>query len=868
MRTAAAEATTNSVEGYVEFVNNFWGSSPEQSFEIISIRIKDSIKTLYEVINFYQEKISIEKDYIKRLEKLQAKCPLGTHETGSLKRSLDKFHLENDTMIDHNVKFVKSTQDANLEKLQHFTQLYTQKVDKLRHHMSKVISRRANTLKELNVHKNKYQEECGLMKSLKLQLQTTWGKELEKNQIKYNKLSNSIAQTRNNYQYSINAFKEINDIYKRDWSISVNDFYKLEIERVQLIKINCFNYCNNIATLCVDVDQSIDLARSSFAAVQPQPDVQEFSNNYGTGNKIYNDPEYVEYMTGTEEPSIGYTILGLRNPNHDEILTRTYSNFSQRQQVGKQQLPPKNLQQPPRNGRDNGESIMFNPIDDFTLKAQAARPSTEKMIANGSSNTNTNTNTTTSNNNHSNGVGRGSPPKSPFYHHITSPLKDLPKVDLQFTNPLENEKNFDERNHFVTPTKNTIFETLPYKQRNAIPDLSPTKQINATMTTNATTPSNPTMTPIPIPLPISSPTQTAKTKPIEQHIPATRQTLSPPKNSHTPARKPPIDLLSHKTQSTSSSVPDNDVFSKDERLSNSGGTSSNYSSERNWASPRRREKQLQQMQEQITRRATNEFGRRSQNSRNDAIDQQLINAKTKVPIVNDFSIDFIAKALEDLNAGGNGDVNQFRRSIRSNGNGLNAGNHERNSERNYERGHERDRESIVTSTYSRRPKSDYIDDHNEVAQRYESISFRRPKSMVDIGGSDNGVNNVNESFANKRASPDVFTTKPQQYPYAQKQNRYYQTPNNSPLKSKTVELKNVKPTIKITPVNQRPYVSTATARYTFKPQEEGELYFRKGWQMFIIHKQEDNWFVCELGPNCDDCNGMIGLVPGNYIVEH
>ena len=55
--------------------------------------------------------------------------------------------------------------------------------------------------------------------------------------------------------------------------------------------------------------------------------------------------------------------------------------------------------------------------------------------------------------------------------------------------------------------------------------------------------------------------------------------------------------------------------------------------------------------------------------------------------------------------------------------------------------------------------------------------------------------------------------------------------------------------------------------YTYKPQDHGELYFKKGWFMYIIHKQEDNWFVCELAQNCNDRAGMIGLVPGNYLYE-
>jgi SH3 domain. len=70
-----------------------------------------------------------------------------------------------------------------------------------------------------------------------------------------------------------------------------------------------------------------------------------------------------------------------------------------------------------------------------------------------------------------------------------------------------------------------------------------------------------------------------------------------------------------------------------------------------------------------------------------------------------------------------------------------------------------------------------------------------------------------------------------------------------------------------TSVTHRKFIVKAIARYTYKPQQHGELFFKKGWQLYIIHKQEDNWFFCELGANADDRAGMVGLVPGNYLVE-
>ena len=525
-----------------QFVNNFWGSSPEQSFDIINTRIKDSLNTLSEIVKFYSERISIENEYSRRLEKLQHKCPLGSHETGRTKIGLEKLELENQTMIDNIQKFIKTTTRSNLEKLQTFQQLYAKRVAKLQHHMGKVIIKRQQALKELEHYKGKYKEECNQIKSLRLLMQTTWGKELDKHQVKFNKVSAQINGTRQNYQIALVNYKEINDIYKKDWSISLNDFYKLEIERMQTIKINCFNYCNNIATLCVDQDQAVDSVRPLFAQIQPPQDIEEFSRNYGTGNKVYEDPEFVDYLEGKDDPKIGYTVVNMATPDYAGILTREYSTYQ-----AKPDLPPSQL-----------------------------------------------------------------------------------------------------------------------------------------------------------------------------------------------TRKPPSDYQSNYSD---------DVFSRDERLESSNG-SSGYS----WPSPKKKEQELHELQERISRKATNDFKVRV---------PKRPEAK-KVPIMKDFSIDFIAKALEDLNSGGNGDVNQFRRSLRNG-----------------------------------RPKSDFVDDHDEVAQRYNSILFNVPPP----------------------------------------------------------------------PEEKTKYVGKARAKYTFKPQQKEELYFKKGWEMYVIKKQEDNWFVCELAENCGDHAGEVGLVPGNYVID-
>ena len=311
------------------FVNNFWGRR-DSGFKVIQTKIKHALTTLEELLDFYKERIQIEKDYNKKLEKLNGKILLGSHETGSLKKSLDKLSLENKHMVKDNSKFIKSLSQTNYDKLNHFYSIYYKKVSKIELHMQKIINKQNDLFKTLEMNKNKYQEECSQIKSFRLLVQTTWGKELEKNEAKLNKITSSNTNTKKHYQIAVTNFTDLNEIFVRDWSIALKEFYQLEVERIQICKVNCFTFCNNIATLCVDNDQSVDLARSVFALVSPPQDLQDFGDTYGTGDKIYKSPEFVDFMDGygDEQKDSEFTRAEFENPDSD-MLSRSYSSYSQ-----------------------------------------------------------------------------------------------------------------------------------------------------------------------------------------------------------------------------------------------------------------------------------------------------------------------------------------------------------------------------------------------------------------------------------------------------------------------------------------------------------------------------------------------------------
>lgn len=657
------------------FVNCFWGDT-SSGFLVVSTRIHDGLRTLQELLDYYQERIQAEKDYLKRLERLNSKIRLGSHETGTLKKALDSLALENQHMAQYNDKFVRSVTQQSYERLSSFTSMYTKKVLKIENHMSKLASKRADAAKQVEATRKKFQEECAQIKLLRLLVQTTWGKELEKNEAKLHKLT-SLKQSKRAYEQWVQKHRELNEMFTRDWSLALQDIYQLEIERIQTCKINCFGFCNHIATLCVDNDQAADVARLAFAVVTPPSDLDDFARNYGTGDKIYSAPKYVDYMNGYDEEEPTFKIADFDTPDCKDVI-RTVLKKEHR-------LPPKATKELPQ----------------LPQKAPTRIPPSE------------------------------------------SPTRLQPPLQLQ-------------------------------------PHL----------------------------LPQSSPSD----------------------------HKPSHNRAGGSVTSTYALGPEDLFSNKDRQFAGLNGSSnySNYTSytstssnlERNWASPRRKEKQLNQYQEHINRQS-----REMPPAAPAAAEPEI----KPVPLTKDFSIDFIAKALEDLNEGGDGDVSRFRRSLRG---------------------------TSKSATAPSTPHVNKLDD--EVAVRRDSIAFRTPgprRTRADLDGSPvkqrpklmvDATNDLLATCVVHQASDDTLTA----------------LPRRSLLRTPSKKIRNLHSIVaETTPHGHHPYVAKARARYSYKSQQHGELSFKKGWLMYVIHRQEDNWFVCELTLTNSEMDGEVGLVPGNYVTE-
>lgn len=614
----------------ITFVNNFWDKDTN-GYKVIVNRINHSLTTQQELLDYYQQRIDIEKEYTNKLEKLNQR-PMGSYETGTLKKSLNKLNYENIEMVKCNQKFVKLVNQINYGKLLGFYQMYQKRTKKLLGHMNKLVDKRLHTLKSLQLAKIAYKDTCSNIKTLKLAIQTTWGKELEQYEKKLNKLQQTLSLSEKNYKLSVDNFNKINDLFKRDWLITLNEVYQLEIERIQLIKVNCFNFCNNIATYCVDIDQASDLARGFFAKVTPPQDLQDFSNQYGVGDQICGDFKFIDFMEGLDdENDFSFDVANFTVPEVNQLLARSYSTYS--------------------HATNSSVPLANNPI-----------------------------------------------------------LNSVPKL---------------------TKTEDTKSST----------------------------------------------------------------------SNQSPDEKTDIFSLKFNESNGSSNYSDPTNYT-----TNSDHGANTSKAERTWSSPRRRNNNPPQNKPNL------------QTKELPALNiPPSIDHVNKMPPMKDFSIDFIAKALEDLNQGGNGDIDQYRKSVRAAQNPT----------------------SMPATPRIRH-------DNNEIPTRFDSISFKSPKFNRTA---------LNGSPRNSR-------------PKSMYGSINYSEPKRTLSKSPTKSFTNLYSIIdRITPVTRKPYLTKAVTKYNYKSQHAGELSFKKYWHLYIIHKQEDNWYLCELGDNCEGMRGTVGLVPGNYLEE-
>ncbi|KAF7362475.1 SH3-domain-containing protein [Mycena venus] len=274
-----------------DFCNSFWGVG-DAGVNILFARMRGAARTTDELRNFWKERAAIEEEYSNRLINL-AKATLGKDEIGELRNSLDTLRLE--------------TEKQGTTHLQLASQIRSELEGQTTALLNKQIAHRKNLQTPLEKRfkvkqtqesyvlkaREKYESDCLRIASYTQQIAVNPGKDVERLQLKLRRAQQTVQANEKDFASFTKTVLDLMPAWEKDWKDFCDASQDLEEDRLDFMKDIVWMYANAVSTLCVSDDQSCERIRTVLDQLEPDKDVENFVQEYGTGNSIPDPPVFV-----------------------------------------------------------------------------------------------------------------------------------------------------------------------------------------------------------------------------------------------------------------------------------------------------------------------------------------------------------------------------------------------------------------------------------------------------------------------------------------------------------------------------------------------------------------------------------------------
>ncbi|OHW95993.1 hypothetical protein CSPAE12_05302 [Colletotrichum incanum] len=298
----------------LSFANNFWGKEDAGVGPLLD-RMLAAKQTCDELKAFYSARASIEDEYARKLLSLCRKS-IGSHETGSLKTSLDTVRGEVESMAKQHqsiaaqmkteleeplaafaggMKERRKIVQNGIEKILKTKVQQTQHVNKVSH---AVRASSHDTASSSEVTRDRFEQECLKIKGYLAQGHMVMGQEERKNKAKLEKTQISVATSNTEYENAVKALEDTTARWNREWKAAADKFQDLEEERLDFTKSSLWTFANISSTVCVSDDASCEKIRLSLEKMDVETDIVSFIKEQGTGQEIPDPPKYINFCRG------------------------------------------------------------------------------------------------------------------------------------------------------------------------------------------------------------------------------------------------------------------------------------------------------------------------------------------------------------------------------------------------------------------------------------------------------------------------------------------------------------------------------------------------------------------------------------------
>ncbi|GKT44100.1 septin spn2 [Colletotrichum spaethianum] len=280
----------------LSFANNFWGKEDAGVGPLLD-RMLAAKQTCDELKAFYSARATIEDEYARKLLSLCRKS-LGSHETGSLKTSLDTVRGEVESMAKQHQSIAAQMKTELEEPLAAFAGGMKERRKIVQNGIEKILKTKIQQTQHVNKTRDRFEQECLKIKGYLAQGHMVMGQEERKNKAKLEKTQISVATSNTEYENAVKALEDTTARWNREWKAAADKFQDLEEERLDFTKSSLWTFANISSTVCVSDDASCEKIRLSLEKMDVETDIVSFIKEQGTGQEIPDPPKYINFCRG------------------------------------------------------------------------------------------------------------------------------------------------------------------------------------------------------------------------------------------------------------------------------------------------------------------------------------------------------------------------------------------------------------------------------------------------------------------------------------------------------------------------------------------------------------------------------------------
>lgn len=283
------------------WVNNFWGQN-DSGYHQLMQRMHDSRQTCSELKQYYRDRVQIEQEYTRQLLRLSRK-PLGANETGDMKLALETVRTTTQNAAATHETVARQISEQLLSPLNSFNSSMKGRSKTIEDTMAQLTKAKNSQNTTSEKARNKYVNECNRISGYQASQNLLMGKELDRNNQKLDKATYEVEGLQRQYQDSLKALAQTMETWNAEWRNSCEKLERLEEERLTFMKSNLWAYANALSSACVADDEACENVRLALERCDPIRDLENFSKERGTGSRIQDPPEFVNFLQGFSRES-------------------------------------------------------------------------------------------------------------------------------------------------------------------------------------------------------------------------------------------------------------------------------------------------------------------------------------------------------------------------------------------------------------------------------------------------------------------------------------------------------------------------------------------------------------------------------------